>query len=363
VDLKSITPDWLTSVLRRTGAVRAAAVSSVQIEPVAVGVGLIGQSAVLRLHYDRQEQGAPASLFCKLSSADAAVRQRLRLIGLYECEAGFYRELAPTVNIRVPRCYLSHYDHADASSILLLEDIGKARFGDSVAGCSKAEATLVIERVAALHATWWNHPRLDSFDWLRIGTYYAEAYRRHYQAMLPRFEAKFHDVAKPLLLAVAHDFQPFVAAAFRWLDGPPRTITHGDLRLDNLAFECATSGRDLLLFDWQATRITQGPLDLAYFLALGLPVEQRRATEPELLATYHSTLRARGIHDYPIEAIREAYRRGLAKALIVTVNSAGLLDATSVRGHALIAGFCERVAAALADHDFAALLDDRCWQA
>jgi hypothetical protein len=142
----SISPEWLTAVLRRSGAVEHARVVSVSVRPVAAGSGFVGQAARLHLGYDRKESGAPSTVFVKLSSADPAVREKLRTVGLYATEAGFYRDVAsgevlPTC---VPRPYLSRYDHATAASVLLIEDLGDARFGDHVTGLSPTDTRVAI---------------------------------------------------------------------------------------------------------------------------------------------------------------------------------------------------------------------------
>src|SRR5579863_9949006 len=85
----AITPQWLTAALRGSGAIENAEVVSISVQPVAAGSGFVGQSARLHIAYDREEPGAPATLFAKLSSADPVVREKLRTVRLYETEAGF----------------------------------------------------------------------------------------------------------------------------------------------------------------------------------------------------------------------------------------------------------------------------------
>ena len=134
----SITPEWLTAALRGSGAIENAKVASIGVKPVAAGSGFVGQAARLHIEYDHKEPGAPGTIFAKLSSADPAVREKLRSVGLYEAEAGFYRDMAAmkSLPVRVPRPYVSIYDDPAAASIMLIEDLGDARFGDNVTGVS-----------------------------------------------------------------------------------------------------------------------------------------------------------------------------------------------------------------------------------
>ena len=97
------TAECLTAILRRSGVIQQSKVESVQVQEQCVG--FVGQAAHLNLTYDRHEPGAPTNMFAKLSSASAEVRAKLNSIGLYETEAGFYRELSNEIEVRVPRAW------------------------------------------------------------------------------------------------------------------------------------------------------------------------------------------------------------------------------------------------------------------
>jgi hypothetical protein len=81
-------------------------------------------------------------------------------LGIYEREVRFYAELAGSVPIRVPECYFGRID--DTGSILLLEDIRDLQVGDQVAGITEREAERIVDALAALHATFWEHQDLES---------------------------------------------------------------------------------------------------------------------------------------------------------------------------------------------------------
>src|SRR5574337_583536 len=123
-----------------------------------------------------------------LSGKQPAVRQQLRRVGIYETEAGFYRDVAlqPAFPIRVPRPYLSLYDEGTSASILLLEDLGAVEFGDNLAGCSATDAQIAVRQLGLLHAHFWDAPLLETLSWLRALTDEVQARAGIYQAMLPR---------------------------------------------------------------------------------------------------------------------------------------------------------------------------------
>lgn len=78
---EGLTPAWLTAVLRASGRIDAAAVTSVDVKPV--GNGLLGLNLRLHLGYDREEPGAPRTLVTKLAAAGAESRATGAGLGLY----------------------------------------------------------------------------------------------------------------------------------------------------------------------------------------------------------------------------------------------------------------------------------------
>jgi hypothetical protein len=339
---EAITPEWLTHALGR-------AVRSVEVEPVPAGSGFVGQAAHLRLTYDRPEQGAPTAMFAKLSSAVPQIREQLRTVGLYETEASFYRDLGPEIPVRVPKAYAAIYADDTSESLLLLEEIGHLRFGDNLAGCSFADAALVIRSLAELHAHFWNSPRLQNLGWLRTEEHDAANAAPLYGAMLPVFEQRCSDLVPPAAIRAARSLGQRIGDWMREQGSGPQTLAHGDFRPDNFAFDDG----HIVIFDWQVARRSRCTRDLAYFMAFGLSVEQRRATERALLDLYHHTLLAGGVTDYSFDNLLADYRSSIGSPIVTMVVAGGMLDFSSDRGAALIRSVSERIAAAAEDHDFA----------
>ncbi|MDF0666294.1 MAG: DUF1679 domain-containing protein [Nitrospira sp.] len=357
---ESITTAWLTTMLRRAGVLDRAAVVGITVTPVAGGNGFVGQTARLQVAYDAPESSAPATVFVKLSSADPAVRQQLRRVGIYEIEAGFYRDVAlqPAFPIRVPRPYLSRYDEGTSASVLLLEDLNSVEFGDNLTGCSATDAQIAVRQLGLLHAHYWGAPLLNSLSWLRALTDEAQARAAIYQAMLPRFEQRCAGFLTPGLREAARRFALVFPEYSQQCSTGPQTLTHGDFRADNLAFAHTGEGRGVTVFDWQVVRRSRGPRDLAYFLSGSLSVEQRRTLEESLLGLYHETLKANGVEGYSTRDLRRDVQVGLGAPLTTWVIAAGMLDFSSERGTDLLKRVCERLGASLEDHQFMSYLDE-----
>jgi hypothetical protein len=67
-----------------------------------------------------------------------------------------------------PHCYYSHLDSETGFALLVLEDLARARNGNSIAGCSVDEVARVLLAVALLHARWWQATDLAKASWLRL---------------------------------------------------------------------------------------------------------------------------------------------------------------------------------------------------
>lgn len=320
----------------------------------------MGQTARLTVEYDKHEAGAPATVFAKLSSADPAVRQQLRRVGLYETESRFYRDLAslPDFPLPAPRPYLNLYDEGTGECLLLLEDLVHAEFGDNLVGCSSADAELVLRQLGSLHAHYWEAPILKQLPWLRSLGDEAEIRIGLYRTMLPRFEQRCVDMLMPAMREFARRFAELMPRYVAQLFSKPQTLTHGDFRADNFAFVTTHEGRSVTVFDWQVARRAPGPRDVAYFLSGSLPVEQRRVEEEALLKVYHETLLANGVNGYDTENLRRDLQAGLGAPLTTWVIAGGMLDFSSQRGADLFRQICARLGAMLEDHQFGAYLDE-----
>jgi len=111
------------------------------------------------------------------------------------------------------------------------------------------------------------------------------------------------------------------------------------------------------LFDWQVAKRSPGPRDMAYFLSGLVLVEQRRAMEESMLRLYYETLKVNGVSEYSTGDLRRDFQAGLGAPLITLVMAGGMLDFSSERGADLFKRLCERLGAALEDHQFVTYLD------
>jgi aminoglycoside/choline kinase family phosphotransferase len=138
---------------------------------------------------------------------------------------------------------------------------------------------------------------------------------------------------------------------------PPRTLLHGDLRLDQLFFAVSSDDAPVTALDWQITGIGRGAYDLAYFLSQSLPTEDRRSGEQQLIERYAERLAAHGVV-YPRDELRRDYRLTTAFCFIYPVIVGGRIEMANDRQRELLHTIFNRAAAAIEDHDAMALRPD-----
>lgn len=131
---------------------------------------------------------------------------------------------------------------------------------------------------------------------------------------------------------------------------PPRTILHGDYRLDNLFFGTPQGDAPLAVIDWQILSAGRGPYDAAYFLCGSLSPADRRSHEMEILRSYHRTLEEYGVRGYSFEQCAWDYRHCALFCQYIPVTSVGgMIDQTNERGVALFEAMVERYCTAADD--------------
>jgi hypothetical protein len=348
---------WLTDALRTGGSIDpATTVTDLGIEPVAAGVGFMGEVARLRPTY--AGGGGPSTVIAKIPTQDPMVRSLLAPARVFEREARFYTDLADELNADAPVAARAHHVAADYDTddyVLLLEDLGHLDIGDQVIGASADDAAVALETLAAMHAAFWRSPRLDAVTWMpRIDDDGMKIGREIYAASLPGFKDVFGHALVDEHLDVIDRFSDNVHQLMDRFAAMPTTIVHFDYRLDNLFFD--RRGGSVTMIDFQASCKGGGAYDVGYFVSQNLHTDVRREHEADLLRIYHDALTAGGVEGYGFDQFRSDYRVGVLYGWIIPVYAVGTLDSSSERAMALWTAVIERAQAAMGDHDVAEFL-------
>jgi hypothetical protein len=345
----AITADWLERAFANGGVVETQRIATTPaVTPI--GHGTSGMAVRVRAGYNSGRITAPRTVVAKIgvrpASAGNAVSACVREVKAYQ----FFGRNPP---FRTPAAYYAASDEAGHCN-LVLEDLSEtAEAGDQIAGCSVAQAGLVVRELARLHRAYWKSPELDRQAWLQ-----------DQKALLPSYP-KGAEVIGDWLGAGLPAEQLETVAAFgalteRWLDARPahRTLIHSDPRVDNVLFErTADGGTRACLIDWQGACAGDPQQDVAYFLSGSLSPQDRRACERALIAEHVRAI-AEVDASYTLDAALQAYRFNIASGLWLTVVACAFIT-RSEHNAALIRALLARNVAAIQDWGGLAALEGR----
>lgn len=324
----AVQPDWLNDRLRAAGLLDRGEVTAVRWEPI--GTGQVGDSARFHLSYDRAGAG-PGTLAGKFPAEDQMSRGTAAAFGLYAKEVGFYREVAPQLGVRVPQALAAEIADDGVDFVLLFEDLGPARGGNQLASCSAADARAGIRQAAAIHGPSWGNEALTGIDWLQPREGQAEQIKALYGNAQAIFRERYAGSLEPEFMAICEELNE---AKEHWFgrEGGPKSIVHGDFRLDNMLFDIKGGAEEIAVLDWQTVAAGNPLMDIGYFLGTGIGDELRRAHEDELLELYCAEMTARGVA-LTKDAIWDDYVLGAIHGISTAVFSAAYVERTE-RGDA-----------------------------
>ena len=351
----SITAAWLGRTLE-AGGVDATSLRDVATSRI--GTGLIGDSYRLTLSWGGEVPlGGPATLVVKLPAEDATSRATGVGLRNYEREVRFYREIAPTMGIRLARSWAAEWDETDGSFVLVLEDLAPAQVGDQLRGCSVAEAEAVVDAAARMHATHWDGPELVDYGSWMSGP--ADDERAGQMVLLWSFAwPQFLERHGTRLAPQARDLGERFGASIRsWVQdrADPFTVVHGDFRTDNMLFGGTSDRPSVVPVDWQTPAIGPGVGDIAYFIGASLLPDTRRAHEERLVKRWFDGLVVAGVRDYSWTNCWRDYRKMTFSGALMGV-AASMLTPQTPRGDDMFFAMTSRHLDQAADLDAAGLL-------
>lgn len=352
--VSDVTAEWLTENLRAASVIKPdVSVVRAEPDPVAAGIGFMGEVGAIELTYDRATD-APTRMVAKIPTDDATVRGLLAPARVFEREARFYQDVAPKLGSLVPECYFVGCDVDNDDFFLLLEDLGANRCGDQLEGCSVDDARAALVALATFQASFWENDALAAIEWMpRMDDAGMKQGEVIYGASLDGFKALFGHAIDPECADLIDRFGPNVCQLLDRMAAMPNTISHFDYRLDNLFFNEAGG---VQMIDFQTSSKGGGVYDVGYLLSQSMSTEDRRVNEASLLATYHHTLVDGGVTGYSLEQLTDDYRVATLYSWVIPVFAVGTLDVSSERAMQLWTNVIQRAQAALLDHRCAELL-------
>jgi hypothetical protein len=340
-----VTASWLQEQLPAE-FLAGARITSVRHDDIGEGTGIFGQIA--RVHLDL-DNGTHRSVVVKMPCLEEANLAVARALGLYEREIAMFDSVIEVSPLRGPARLASPVDE-DGAFVLVIEDLSEGwRVGDQVIGATLTEAESIVDALAPFHAQWWEHPDLATMDWLPLADapQYLAVVPEIYRAGLPVLEERWADRIAPGSLDIARAVAPIFEDLTLRTGRGPLTITHGDVRLDNVFFG-ADDVSTIAFIDFQLSLRARGIADLAYMIGTSVPREIASVHWRALIERWLRALGARGI-DYSLDEAITHYREAALYYLSGAMSLVGTFDSGNDRGAAMVEAYTTRTLAHVVD--------------
>ena len=321
---REITAAWLTKALANAGRIDAGFITRVEVEKLSEGF----TGPVVRVHTTLSSgalRGAE-TIVVKMPTDDEDRLRYLSGLGLFRREYLFYRNLASKMPEILPRIYFVATNADSTMGVIGLEDLGGMRTVPCGVSPSIGDAVSAVRTLARIHAKWWGSQDLLAYDWLmHPGVYFdgedQAQLSANTQAVIDRVGDQLSSGVIRLLKGLP---EALPAIEAKWGSGPT-TLCMGDARGQNMFFDGSGDNIRTILIDWQAPLRSIGVLDMATFLVMTFPPDERRSIERDLLTEYDSELVTEGVSDYPMDQLENDFRWALFHPLITMVRAAPVL--------------------------------------
>jgi hypothetical protein len=389
--LKDINAEWLTMALREGGVLGDEQVTGFTHTIIGEETGFLGEIAILTLEYSSKDLDAPKTMVLKIPTA-LKNRRLGQLMGAYEKEIRFYRDLKPTLKIRSPMHYYSALNAVDDPRVilerlknlnrlplwavaiitiiitwivgltprryvLLIEDVSHHRLGDQLAGCSETDVKAALDAMAKLHAQFWGSDELEDMPWIAPVDISSKIMQLMFLQSIGKFTKANKDHLTERQVRLIDWLKANGIELTEKLGSQPRTLLHGDFRLDNLCFD--DKRNEVLIFDWQTMLAGSAGMELAYFLSAALPLETTEEKTDEMIEYYRQGLLKLGVEISPAR-LRWQYEAGMLSMVhkIAPILFQEQLEMGKDRGPEVMQGWIDKIFRKLERVEFERILDE-----
>jgi len=337
-EINQITPAWLNAILTDNFLAENDSVVSCNGIQIAVGEGFAGRLYRLHLTF---EAAQPTTLIAKIASDHEPIKTLLNKDLLYR-EVRFYEEMAPLVNIEIPKVYYTAY--GDDELVIIMEDLGEIELGNEVLEATINETEKAFASIAQFHSQWWNHEMIEQ-GWVSPvnDTVDREEITRALEASLVKYGDRYPYLSRCIKIFI----KKFPKLPEELPQPWPLTLVHGDFHRKNIHFR---EDGSTVIFDWQVVEKNTPITDIANWLLGNLNVKDRKAHEYRLLRHYYDSLEKECSGNYSFRKLKADYRQALVIATVRFFAVLELVDLDIEGGENLSLMLVERVEQAAKDH-------------
>jgi thiamine kinase-like enzyme len=307
-EIEQVTPEWLTGVLRKSGALERGQVAAIEKDTSRPFGSIVSRLAV---NYTEDTlDSAPRRLFLKIANPET--HQDFPERGRHELE--FYSAIpnSDAANLPIPRCYDIAFSAAGFH--LLMDDLAQTHFlVPHPLPPSQSQCEQVADSLARLHAYWWDHAMLDT---KRGNTALFFGVESAFAGFADFLGDRLWDERRGIYERVLAEKSRLEA---RFADDKRLTLVHGDAHAWNFLYPHTAERHNACLVDWEAWGVDVAPYDLAYMIALFWFPAHRARAETSLVRRYYDHLVEYDVRDYAWEDCWNDYRLSIIRNLFMPV--------------------------------------------
>ncbi len=337
-----ITRDWIGFALEKAGVCKNSQVIAIDVKPLDGAVlGFLSSICRVNVSYDSLEPGMPGSYVIKFPPAEEINKEFAQTFRANERELLFYRQIAPSSPVRVPKCYYSVLDDETKNYTLVLEDEKDWEPGNQVEGLSRGRVETAVREISKFHALWWESDDLKSLDWMpRENRNIRDSYKENW----PEFKEEHRDVLSKRDIEAGDLISNSGEKIEELLHSAPMTIAHTDFRADNLMFK---GEGQVLVLDWQVACRSAGAFDVARVVCGSLKDKISYEDHLGFVDMWYDELAGSGVSDYSLGGAWRDYRSALLFYTYVPVTAHHLISHEGSRGVPLLKAMITRIFRAL----------------
>jgi len=308
-----ITPEWLNSVLKKSGILFDSNVLSLEKESLGEGRAWLSNILKLEVDYTQSSKYLPKSFILKMLSK-SRFREADYELAAYQREINFYQQIAPKLTIRLPKLY---YSESGANcNFMLMEDLSQLSAGDLITGMEHGFVLSTLEELAKVHAAYWSSSELDSLDWIPRTNNLDIDYIENWES----FVALCGHFIDPEALKVGEKLKANITWLSSEIDSRPQTLIHDDIKADNLLYGEASIEKSVVILDWQFPIRSIGAIDVARLIGGSQTPPERNGRQFEVLRYWYDKLLEEGVPRYSWEEAQRDFRLGALYCLTFPVH-------------------------------------------
>jgi hypothetical protein len=238
----------------RNGKFPNIVIESIEVEHFGAGAGLLSELCRIVPKYGAGSKG-PATIICKTTPKVFTVRLIARLFNLFRSEVRWMEDgVSVKVGVPGPDTYFLHYDETHARFCIMMEDLAPICVPppSQVTGASIGQATIIVTKLAKLHAVHEDKVRATAGKWVNLWDEHFPLFdiagaeiKKNTNAMMKAMASRYGiDWAKfPQSQTTALVMKDHILRFTKYLtpveSGGPlhTTLMHGDPRIENFFFQ------------------------------------------------------------------------------------------------------------------------------